>query len=91
MSTLAKQSRAATGLTQSEFANLIGVHTMTVSRWELGKLAPSSRDTELLSRVLKGCTRLGTPSDVSKYIHESIAGDYLTALGVLLIDGAYSK
>ena len=91
MSTLAKQARAATGLTQQEFSNLLGVNTMTVSRWETGKLALSARDTEVVARVLKGCARHGDPVAVSRMIHESLQGDYLTALAVLLIDGAYAR
>ncbi len=91
MSVLAKQSRAATGLTQSEYAALLGVHSMTVSRWETGKLAMSARDTEVCARVLKGCSRHGDPTKVARMVHETLTGDYLTALAVLLIDGAYAK
>lgn len=36
-----KQLRAYFGFTQCELADLLGVHSMTVSKWERGKLEPA--------------------------------------------------
>ncbi len=40
--------RNSLGLTQSEFGQLLGAHSMTVSRWELGQLAPSAYQQALM-------------------------------------------
>ena len=43
-----KQLRAKLGLGQTEFAQLFGVHPMTISRWELGTLMPSAYQESLM-------------------------------------------
>ena len=91
MSTLAKQSRAATGLDAAGFGMLVGVSALTVHGWETGSKKPTARETEVLARILKGCARHGGPDAINVFINESLKADYLTALGVLLIDGAYAK
>ena len=35
-----KSVRKAAGLTQTDFADKLGVHPQTVSKWERGKTAP---------------------------------------------------
>ena len=40
--------RAGLGLTQVQFAQLLGVHPLTVSKWERGLLAPTSHQIALL-------------------------------------------
>lgn len=37
-------------LSQMEFGSLLGAHTMTVSKWERGILAPSSYQLAMISR-----------------------------------------
>lgn len=37
-----EERRKRAGLTQEDVAGAVKVHKMTVSRWELGKLSPSS-------------------------------------------------
>lgn len=44
-----KRLRARLGLSQSELAELVGVHAMTVSKWERGVLAPGAREARLLA------------------------------------------
>lgn len=40
--------RRLLGLSQRELGRLLGVHEMTVSRWELGRLKPSAWQTAML-------------------------------------------
>ena len=44
----AKSIRARLGLSQKEFAELLGVHAMTVSKWERGVLAPNAHQKSVL-------------------------------------------
>lgn len=50
-----KHLRTKLGLGQTEFAQLFGVHPMTISRWELGTLIPSAYH-EALMRDFKSAT-----------------------------------
>jgi molybdate transport system regulatory protein len=43
-----KTLRARLGLKQADLAELLGVHAMTVSRWERGELKPSAHQRRLL-------------------------------------------
>lgn len=43
--------RARLGLTQTRFAALVGVHPLTVSRWERGILEPNRQQSVLLKAV----------------------------------------
>jgi len=42
--------RGALGLSQVQFAQLFGVHFMTVSKWERGVIAPSPYQLALMSQ-----------------------------------------
>jgi putative transcriptional regulator len=42
--------RLALGLTQTEFGMILGVHVMTVSKWERGISKPSEWQQEILRR-----------------------------------------
>jgi len=44
--------RKAKGLTQKELADLIGVHTLTISEWERGKTSPRPKYIPELSKAL---------------------------------------
>jgi len=48
---LAKRARTATGLTQSDFADLIGAHAISVCRWETGAKPLSGSMVSLLKLV----------------------------------------
>ena len=44
----ALETRRALGLSQAEFASLLGVHSMTVSKWERGEAVPSAHQVALI-------------------------------------------
>jgi DNA-binding transcriptional regulator YiaG len=44
--------RKALGLTQTELAEAVGVHPITVNRWEVGKATPSGLALRVLSQTL---------------------------------------
>jgi molybdopterin-binding protein len=46
--------RLAAGLTQSRLAALVGVHPMTVSKWERGVLAPNAHQRAILGALAGG-------------------------------------
>lgn len=48
-----KTLRKKMDLTQSEFANKVGVHKITVSRWERGEVGPSGLALKVLGRMAK--------------------------------------
>jgi putative transcriptional regulator len=45
---IARRTREAIGLTQVELAAILGVHAITISKWERGKLAPNPYPLALL-------------------------------------------
>ncbi len=48
---LARGARARAGLTQQGMADLIGVHRITVARWESGEQAPDAPARALLRLI----------------------------------------
>ncbi|MDY7232834.1 helix-turn-helix domain-containing protein [Hyalangium rubrum] len=52
-----KKVRDGLGLTQEQFAQLLGVHTLTVSKWERGLLSPSPYQGSLISSFAKARER----------------------------------
>ena len=61
-SEMARSARAGTGMTQREFAKLLGLSPITVSLWETGNRRPSKRALSLLCLVellgMKSVSRL---------------------------------
>jgi DNA-binding transcriptional regulator YiaG len=47
-----RECRLAAGLTQAEFAELIGVHEYTVRRWEHGQMRPNRLAVRALSQAM---------------------------------------
>ncbi len=52
-----KELRARLGLSQGELAELLGVHAMTVSKWERGKLQPAAHQKRLLKSFTAAAER----------------------------------
>lgn len=48
-----KQKRLARGLSQDELARLVGIHRLTVSRYERGYQVPTLRDLMVMKRFLR--------------------------------------
>lgn len=54
---LALEARQGTGLTQRQFANLLGIHYTTVAHWETAQKPPSGSALALL-RVIRSHPKL---------------------------------
>jgi transcriptional regulator with XRE-family HTH domain len=52
-----KRLREQMGLTQEAFAKLVGVHPMTVSRWERGVVNVPAPTAKLIRILAKGTRR----------------------------------
>lgn len=47
-----KQARVAANLTQSDLAERIGMHSLSVSRWEVGGSEPTSKVLKIICEAL---------------------------------------
>lgn len=56
---LVKSARRASGKTQADFAELIGVQDKTMQKWELGRAAPSEPVLSLMRIIIKDPSVLG--------------------------------
>lgn len=82
--TRCSDARSSIGLTQSEFANLLGVHAMTVSRWERGQATPSRYQQETLDAIVVGASSLeGTK--LAQFEHYLGSRRYVYALARLVL------
>lgn len=52
-----RRIREELGLTQEQFARLLGVHPYTISRWERGPNQPSPYQQELIAQFAKAAPR----------------------------------
>lgn len=50
----ALKTRTALGLTQAEFGQLLGVHAMTVSKWERNETSPTPYQLNLFEQFIEG-------------------------------------
>lgn len=61
-------------LTQTRLAEVLGVHAMTVSRWERGVLQPTSRQLEILralEAVATGKTASGPAPELAGFLNQA--------------------
>ena len=70
-----KKLRAQLGLNQVEFAQLAGVHPITVSKWERGEAEPSAYQNALFEEFRQGAQ--------SKIVRETLKGSLVSA-GVII-------
>lgn len=72
-----KNTRTRLGLSQGEIAELLGVHAMTVSKWERGVLAPNDHQREILRALSeaaeKGLRSSGKNFEPLKFLAEALA------------------
>ena len=54
-----KALRQAQGFTQEKFARKIGVHKLTVSRWERGEISPVGMSLKALERMARRVAKRG--------------------------------
>ena len=59
--------REAMGLTQKQFAQKLGVSKMTVSRWECGRMRPSSTTTAAIVALQSRAQRQGVTIDADEH------------------------
>ena len=74
--------RERLGMTQSQLAELLGVHTLTVSKWERGLLRPSGHQEALLESFAKARKANKTVGEDAK--EALIAAGVIVALAILL-------
>lgn len=76
--------RGSLGMTQIQFALLLGTHSTTISRWEseLSKIKPTTWQLSLLNVIAIGNT--ANPDAADRAMHYLYNGDPGRALGCLL-------
>jgi transcriptional regulator with XRE-family HTH domain len=78
------QLREKLGLSQGQFANLFGVHPMTVSRWERQILRPTDYQLALMAEFEKAARR----KEVTDTIGTVLMGAGIAAALLLLLKNA---
>lgn len=71
-------------LNQMEFGNLLGVHPMTISKWERGTLAPNHYQSALMQEFAKAADK----QDVRDTIGSLLLGAGIAAALLLLLSKA---
>jgi putative transcriptional regulator len=73
--------RNALGLTQEKFGQLLGVHPMTVSKWERGELEPTAYQLGFLEKFEKAAKDKKTREKVAAAL---VIGGFIAAIVILL-------
>jgi putative transcriptional regulator len=71
-------------LNQMEFGNLLGVHPMTISKWERGTLAPNHYQSALMQEFAKAADK----QDVRDTVGSLLLGAGIAAALLLLLSKA---
>ena len=80
-----KQLRKRLGLSQAKFGRVLGVHAMTVSRWERGKVEPDGATAQLLDVLDKRSLEMSRPANLGgKQLKMVVAGVAAAGLAALL-------
>ena len=85
---MSRVARANLGLTQGELAGLMGVHPLTVSKWERGVAAPTAYQRALLDAFSLAADRL---PGVGPAAVQAAAGRGVPRGLLLLLAGAYGS
>lgn len=59
-------------LTQSGLARILGVHAMTVSKWERGLLRPTRHQQDILQAVARGDAPAGAARELADFLNHSL-------------------
>lgn len=78
--------RAALGLSQVQFAQLFGVHFMTVSKWERGLVAPTPYQLALMNQFAE--TAAATQQQAQEVVKNLLVGAGVVAALVWLLTNA---
>ena len=84
----ALRTRTALGLTQAEFAQLLGVHAMTVSKWERGDASPTPYQLNLFEQFIEGAKQ---DSEVKRTIKAVLIGFGVAVALALLLRHLFDK
>jgi len=79
--------RERLGLNQTQLAQLLGVHPLTVSKWERGLLTPSSHHETLLRSFRKAATK----PDVGEQVATALLTVGVAFALLLLLEAAFGK
>ncbi len=85
--TAIKRIRTTLGLTQGQIAELLGVHPLTVSKWERGLLSPNSHQVQLLRSFQKAS---GEP-DIGATVDELLLAGAVVAALLALLKAAFDE
>ena len=66
-----RAARVSLGVTQTEFANLLGVHALTVSKWERGLLRPTPYQEALIASFRRAADR---KPDIGEVVAAALVG-----------------
>jgi transcriptional regulator with XRE-family HTH domain len=77
-----RRVRKALGLSQANFANLLGIQPVTVSKWERGVTSPTLYQAELIKSFGKAVERKPSVSEMVAGL--LVAGGIIVALSALL-------
>ena len=80
--------RTALRMTQAQFAQLFGVHSLTVSKWERGLLAPSPHHAALMQSFSRATQR---SPDVGTFVAGLLIGAGVGAALYQLLRAAFEE
>lgn len=83
------QLRTALGLSQVQFAQLFGVHFMTISKWERGVVAPSTYQIALMKQFAQ--TAAAKQQQAQNEVKNLLVGAGVVAALVWLLTAATKK
>jgi transcriptional regulator with XRE-family HTH domain len=81
-----KTLREFLGLSQDQFARLLGVHPMTVSKWERNVAFPPDYNIQQMEALREACSDLRT-REMDAFHTLVQRGLYVQALGILVTKG----
>ena len=79
--------REGLGLSQAQLAQLLGVHPLTVSKWERGLLTPSSHQETLLGSFRKAAKK----PDIGEQVAAALLTVGVAFALLLLLEAAFGK